>query len=302
MSHLRYLDYLFITRPVLMPPVWTILLLGYQRSFFYSGQKEKIGWVFVLIFFLIGGIYILNQIFDKKSDLLNKKLFFLSSGFVKDLEAWIEATSFIFLSVCCAFFISTNLGILFVLGFFLGYLYSCPPFFLKNRPLLGFLSNASGHGCLVFLIGWQINSNINFEALLFSLPYFLAVSAVYLNTTLPDIEGDRKTSKITLGVKLGVLRVSFISSILVLISIFLSLSFKDYPFFFSALLSFPFFIRAFLTKKEKNIILSTKSAVLFLSIIAGIYHLWYFLVLIVGFFGTRLYYKKRFGMTYPTLT
>lgn len=302
MSKLRYLDYLFITRPVLMPPVWTILLLGYQRAIFCSGQKENVGWVFVLLFFLIGGIYILNQIFDKKSDLLNKKLFFLSQGLVKDTEAWVEAFVFILFSVSCAFFISANLGILFLFGFFLGYIYSCPPFFFKNRPFWGFLSNATGHGTLVFLIGWQVNSNVNFDALLFSLPYFLAVSAVYLNTTLPDIEGDRKTSKITLGVKLGVLWASFISTIFVLISVFLSLWLKDYPFFFSALLSFPFFVIAFLTKKEKNIILSTKLAVLFLSIIAGIYHLWYFLVLVLGFLGTRLYYKLRFGMSYPTLT
>jgi len=302
MPLVRYLDYLFVTRPVLMPPVWTILLLGYQRSFFNSGQEEKLGWVFLLIFFSVGGVYILNQIFDKKSDLLNKKLFFLSQGLIKNQEAWIEVFILFGVSFTFAFLISTRLGFLFLLGFLLGCLYSCPPFLFKNRPFLGFLSNALGYGSVVFLIGWQVNSNINLEALLFSLPYFLAVGAIYLNTTIPDIEGDREASKITLGVKLGVGWTSFLSTIFIAISVFLALWLKDYPFFFPALLSFPFFAKAALTKKEKDIILSTKFAILFLSIIAGTYHPWYFLVLIIGFFGTRLYYKKRFGMSYPTFT
>ncbi|KPL04268.1 MAG: hypothetical protein AMJ90_01405 [candidate division Zixibacteria bacterium SM23_73_2] len=302
MSGLRYLDYFFITRPVLMPPVWTILLLGYQRSFFYSGQKENVVWIFVLIFFLVGSIYILNQIFDKKSDLLNKKLFFLSQGLVKDTHAWLEAILLFALSFIGAFIISINLGFLFVLGFILGYLYSCPPFFFKNRPLWGFLSNTLGHGSLVFLIGWQVNSNVGLDPLLFSIPYFLAVGAVYLNTTLPDIQGDREAKKITLGVKLGVGRAAFVSAFFVFFSLLLALWLKDYHFFFPALLSFPFFVRAALTKRKKDIILSVKLAVLFLSIVAGSYHLWYFLVLIIGFLGTRFYYRKRFGMTYPSLT
>jgi hypothetical protein len=38
-----------------------------------------------------------------------------------------------------------------------------------------------------------------------------------------------------------------------------------------------------------------------LSIAAGVVYPWYFAVLILGFLGTRLYYKARFSLDYPTL-
>jgi len=300
MSFLKYFDYLFILRPVLMPPVWTIFLLGYQRAFFYSNQKNPLGWVFLLVSLSIGAVYILNQIYDIESDRINKKLFFLSEGLVSLKSAWLEAILLFSISIASAFFISTQLGILFSVGFIFGFFYSSPPFCFKNRPFLGFLSNSIGHGSLTFLLGWAINSNVNGKAIIFSLPYLCAVGAVYLNTTLPDIEGDRKMGKMTLGVKYGIFPVSLISAILVLVSIVLAFLLRDYPFFIAALLSLPFFVWSTWTKETKTITLSVKLAVLFLSLIAIYYHPWYFLVLFLGFLGTRIYYKKRFGLVYPT--
>jgi 1,4-dihydroxy-2-naphthoate octaprenyltransferase len=92
-------------------------------------------------------------------------------------------------SIIPAFFISLTLGVLFTLGFVLGYIYSSPPLVLKNRPFGGLFSNALGHGSLVFLIGWCANTNLSAKALLYSVPYLLAVGAIYLNITIPDIEG-----------------------------------------------------------------------------------------------------------------
>jgi 4-hydroxybenzoate polyprenyltransferase len=300
MSFVKYFDYIFIARPVLMPPVWTIFLLGYQRAFFYSNQKNPLGWVFLLVSLSIGAVYILNQIYDIESDRINKKLFFLAEGLVSSKSAWIETTLLFSISIISAFFISTQLGILFLIGFIFGILYSFPPSCFKNRPFWGFLSNSIGHGSLAFLLGWAVNDSVNAKAFIFTLPYLLAVGAVYLNTTLPDMEGDRKMGKMTLGVKYGIFTVSLISAILVSISVILALSLSDYPFFFAALLSLPFFVWSVWTKKTKMIILSVKSAVLFLSFVAVYYHPWYFLVLFLGFLGTRIYYKKRFGMVYPT--
>ena len=301
MSFLKYLDYLFILRPVLMPPLWTIFLLGYHRAYLHSGQQNPVGFPFLLISLAIGAIYIFNQIYDIESDRINKKLFFLSEGYISLKSAWIETILLFLISVIFAFFISTQLGILFLLGFAFGFLYSSPPFCFKNRPFLGFLSNSIGHGSWSFLLGWAINASVNFKAIIFSLPYLFAVGAVYLNTTLPDIEGDEKIGKMTLGVKYGIRKVSTISAILVLVSIILALRLSDFPFFFGALLSFPFFVWSALRRTTNTITLSVKSAVLFLSLVAGSYHPWYFLVLLLGLFGTRIYYKKRFSLVYPSL-
>jgi 4-hydroxybenzoate polyprenyltransferase len=299
---MKYLDYLFITRPVLMPPVWTILLLGYHQASPFSVYENSIGLVFLLISFSIGAVYILNQIHDIESDRINKKLFFLAEGLMPVKDARVETILLISIGIIGAFMISFQLGILFILGFVFGFLYSAPPFSLKNRHIWGLLSNALGHGSLTFLIGWCVISNLSLEAFLFSLPYLLAVAAVYLNTTLPDIEGDRKVKKITLGVKLGISKSCWLSVIFVLSSLFLALVVKDWVFMLAGGLCFPFFLFAALTKKAKQIILSSKMGVLFLTLAAAFFYPWYFIILVLGFLGTRIYYKVRFNMTYPTIS
>jgi len=299
---MKKLDYLFITRPVLMPPVWTILLLGHHRAFLFSSHSNAVGFVFFLISVSVGAVYVLNQIHDVESDKINKKLFFLTDGYISLQNAWAESILLISVGVIGAFFLSFQLGVLFIVGFLLGYLYSSPPLSLKNRHIWGLLSNALGHGSLTFLIGWCTSSDLTLKALLFSTPYLLAVGAVYLNTALPDIEGDRGAKKITLGVKLGVPRATRLSLVLVLCSVFLAGGLKDLAFVIAAALSFPFFFYAALTKTMKQIILSSKMAVLFLTIAAAIFYPWYFILLIAGFLATRVYYKLRFNLEYPTIS
>jgi 4-hydroxybenzoate polyprenyltransferase len=284
-----------------MPPVWTILLLGHYRASQFSTFDNPAGFVFFLISLSIGAVYILNQIHDIESDRINKKLFFLAEGHISLLNAWVETILLILIGIIGAFFISFQLGILFVAGFLFGFLYSAPPFSLKNKHIWGLLSNALGHGSLTFLIGWCINLNFSSKAFLFSMPYLLAVSAVYLNTTLPDIQGDKKVKKITLGVKLGISKAARLSVIFVSSSILLAWIGRDWIFMIAGVLSLPFFLYAALTKKTKQIILSNKMAVLFLTIAAGIFYPWYFILLLVGFVGTRIYYKLRFNITYPTI-
>lgn len=298
---LKYFDCLFLIRPVLMPPVWTILLLGYHRSSQLSGQGHLPGLALLLITFLVGAVYILNQIFDMESDRLNQKLFFLARGYISKKSALLEMILLNLLSVIPAFFISWELGLLFTIGMILGILYSAPPFGFKNKPIGGFVLNALAHGNLAFLIGWTMNQSLSFKALFLSLPYLFAVGAVYLNTTIPDIDGDRRTGKTTLAVNWGKENVFALASFMVAVALALSVWVKDIPFLIVSSLSFPFFVYTAFTKKEHAIIVVTKAPILFLSIAAGIFYPWYFAILILGFVGTRLYYKARFNLDYPTL-
>jgi 4-hydroxybenzoate polyprenyltransferase len=298
---LKYLDYLFVIRPVLMPPVWTILLLGHARSSQISGESNLPGLAVLLVTFLVGGVYVLNQIFDIESDRLNQKLFFLARGYISRKSAIVETILLNLLSIIPAFLISLQLGLLFLLGMTFGFLYSAPPFSLKNRPFGGLILNALAHGNLAFLIGWIMNRSASLQSLLFSLPYMLAVAAIYLNTTIPDAEGDRKAGKTTLAVRWGKENTVVLACCLVVVATVLSLLVRDIPFLLASSLSLPFFVYSALSKKERHIILATKISILLLSIAAGIFYPWYFAVLIVGFLGTRLYYRARFSLDYPTL-
>jgi 1,4-dihydroxy-2-naphthoate octaprenyltransferase len=179
--------------------------------------------------------------------------------------------------------------------------YSVPPFSLKERPIGGFLCNVLAHGNLTFLVGWSMNATLSGKSILLSLPYMLAVGAVYLNTTVPDMEGDKSSGKITLAVKWEKEAAVVLSLVLVVVAIIISFLIKDIPFFIASGLAFPFYLFGALTRNTKDIVLSTKLSILFLSIAAGFFYPWYFVILISGFVGTRLYYKARFNYDYPTL-
>jgi 4-hydroxybenzoate polyprenyltransferase len=300
-SMLKYLDYLFLTRPVLMPPVWTILLLGHRRSAVLSGGSHLPGLAVLLVTFLVGAVYVLNQVCDIESDRLNNKLFFLAQGLISKRSALVEMIVLNLAAIIPAFLISLQLGLLFVLGALFGFLYSVRPFALKNKPIGGLITNALAHGSLAFLIGWSMNRSLSAESLIFSLPYFLAVAAVYLNTTVPDLEGDRATGKITFAVRWGRQKTTVLSFLLVISAVVLSLVTGDTPFLVASALSLPFFLFAGFNRKERAVALSTKASILFLSVAAGFFYPWYFVILILGFAATRLYYRARFAMNYPAL-
>jgi len=284
-----------------MVPVWTILLLGHHQGSRYGFSDRSLFWLFIFSTIFIGGVYLLNQIYDLETDRKNKKLFFLAEGHISQKTAWIYTAFLYVLSVLPSYFLSLSIGMIFTLGLIFSFFYSAPPFCLKNKTYGGFLANAISHGSLVFLAGFCIRSNFSLRAVLFSLPYALAVGAVYINTTLPDIEGDKTVGKITFGVRYGILKSTLISTLLIILSIVFALIFLDLPFLFSAVLSLPFYIFALVTKEVGKSILATKSSVLFLSLAAGYFYPWYFIILILGFLGTRLYYKKRFNLEYPGL-
>jgi 4-hydroxybenzoate polyprenyltransferase len=284
-----------------MPPVWTILLLGHHRSAALSGESNLPGLILLLVTFLVGAVYLLNQTYDVESDRINRKLFFLAEGRISKRKAIFQTILLNLISIIPAYLISLQLGFLFTLGFLFGLFYSAPPFSLKGKPIGGFLCNILAHGNLTFLAGWSMNEALSGKSTLFSLPYMFAVGAVYLNTTIPDMEGDRRAGKITLAVKWGKEKIVIFACILVLMATSLSFFINDIPFFIASALVSPFFILSALTKKNNDIVLSTKLSILFLSIAAGFFYPWYFAILILGFVGTRLYYKARFDYDYPTL-
>jgi geranylgeranylglycerol-phosphate geranylgeranyltransferase len=284
-----------------MVPVWTILLLGHHQGSRYATSDKSLFWLFLFSTFFIGGVYLLNQIYDLETDRKNKKLFFLAEGHISKKNAWVLTVFLYLFSVLPAYGLSLTIGIIFTLGLIFSFIYSTPPFTLKNKTYSGILTNLLSHGSLVFIAGFCARADFSLRAVLFSLPYALAVGAVYINTTLPDIEGDKTVGKITFGTRFGILKSTIVSTTLVLLSIILSIIILDLPFLFSAIISFPFYLLALLTKEAGKSVLASKVSILFLSLAAGYFYSWYFIILILGFSGTRLYYKERFNLEYPSL-
>ena len=322
---MKLLDYIFLMRPMLIIPVWTIALLGARAAEWrshgnnpftldrfpfvdFANDDQQTLIMLGLATLLAGGIFILNQIYDMESDRRNKKLFLIADGHVSLTEAWVLYLLTTTIAVVGGFLLNWQLGLLFVGGALVGLQYSLPLFKLREHPYKAFRNNMIGHGNLAFLFGWVMTvkasgefTSFNIEGIFKSLPYMLAVGAVYLNTTLPDLEGDRATGKKTYPMEWGLRKTLRTSLLMTASAILLSIMTADYAFAIAAAISLPLFYVAMNRNSVPLATLATKAAILALSLFAAIYFPLYLIVVLLVIVATRIYYAARFSVTYPVL-
>ncbi len=288
-----------LLRPSLFLPLWIFFLLG---AYFGEGEISlKAVMVFVLYTLLMGGIYILNQIVDRESDRRNEKLFLLSEDYIPLRNAYIEMVTLFVLSISGAFFLGKYVFIAFLISFFLGITYSIPPFATKGKPFLDIVWNASGYGLLAFIVGWLSAALPSGSMLIRGIPYFFAVSAVFVNTTIPDIEGDREEGKITTGVFLGKKNTLLLGIFFDLLAVVISCLLKDYICLIGAGLALPIFLFAYIKQTKKSILFSFRAIPLILAILVFI-----ITPIIIPLFALVLgvqkyYYKRKFNINYPAI-
>jgi 4-hydroxybenzoate polyprenyltransferase len=316
---MKLFDYIFLTRPMLIIPVWTIALLGARAAEWrsrginpftldrypfvdFSQDDRQMLLILAVSTLLAGGIFILNQIFDVESDRRNKKLFLIADGHVSLTEAWVLYMLTTTVAIVGAFLINWQLGFLFVVGAFAGLQYSLPFFKLREHPYKSFRNNMIGHGTLAFLFGWVLTQNFNIEGIVKSLPYMLAVGAVYLNTTLPDLEGDKATGKKTYAMEWGIWKTLKISLWMTVVAMLLAILFADYALALASAISLPFFAAAWTHKSLTEATLASKVSILALSSFAAIYFPPYLAIVLLVVVATRIYYGARFSIKYPVLT
>lgn len=302
---IEILDYFFLLRPTLFYPIWTFFLAGC-----WGGMKFGVGasvfahpagpvWVALGLSLVMGSVFILNQIQDAETDRVNGKLFLIANGIVSLKEAYTEA---ILLGVCglgISFWIDIRVGLcLLVLLVLSGWLYNYPPAEWKDRPVMGIVTNAVG-GLIIYCLGWMTGGGAGIVPLR-AAAYTLAGAAVFLNTTLPDIEGDEKTGKITFGVRYGIERTAIWALILETITVGLALLFRDWLLFIPGFLVFPFFILGAMKRTMAEVLWATKFSVLALAAAVCIFFPWYLLPVFFVFFFSKWYYKKRFNFDYPS--
>jgi 4-hydroxybenzoate polyprenyltransferase len=295
-------DYLFFLRPILHPPVWTIVILGYYRAPGIVVEKPILFWLLLISSGAAGWAYIINQIADIESDRINGKLHFLPDNLIPVKMAFIIAGVIFVFTIVGSFAISPALGFLFSLGLILGYLYSGKPFYGKNHPLISTILNGLAHGMLLFIAGYFSASGKFWQGLLFSIPYFFAVTAVFVGTTLPDIPGDKKDGKITPGVLLGVRYSLWLMVTLVILTIVFSSILADWVMLGTAAICIPFYLYSAFTSNLPISIFSIKFSILLLSF-AACWFFWPYALILLGLIVvTRIYYRYRFKIAYPSLT
>jgi 4-hydroxybenzoate polyprenyltransferase len=290
-----------LLRPSLFLPLWIFFLLGTHHA---EGEISfKTVGAFILYTMLMGGVYIFNQIVDRESDKKNEKLFLLSDGLIPLKNAYIEMGLLFAVSVLGALFLGINIFIAFLISLFMGVTYSIPLIETKGRPFLDIIWNAAGYGVLALVVGWMAVSSPSGSMFLIAIPYFFAVAAVFVNTTIPDIEGDREEGKVTTGVFLGKKNTLLLGVILDLVAVIVaySLGEKGYICLLGAGLAFPIFVFAYIKQTKKSVLFSFRA-------IPGILALIVFFItpIIIPLFAVvlgvqRSYYKKKFDINYPAV-
>lgn len=301
MNYYSILDHVFVMRPMLHLPVWTITILGFYAFEQSSEYNISLLTALAVVSGLSAAAFLLNQIYDIDSDRVNNKLHFLPRQYVRVGTAWVMFILLTSVSLILAVLISIKVALVSLLIMLLGILYSVPPAALKNRAWPAAFANGLGPGALAFILGYCAAGGSSVSAAVHSLPYFSAVIAVYIGTTIPDIEGDKKSGKLTIGIIYGQKESRHLIMIFYVLSVLAGLIVHDRLFLIAALISLPFYIRLADKKTDRSIILAVKISILSLSfVVFGIYPLYaIFVVLLILF--TRAYYQGRFRMKYPSL-
>jgi len=299
--HVRIFDRYFFARPVLMPPVWTILLLSAAEVAATPAVFSARVWAgLALCFFLYGGVYVFNQIFDIESDRLNNKLYFLPGGIITVRSAYLQYLFFVAIAVGGGWFLGRIWFFSTVAVVILGVFYSLPPVRLKDGPLRGLLANAVGHGTLVYYLGQALarpDAGPEWGA---SSSYALAVAGVYLLTTIPDREGDKASGKRTLSVRFGPRATSCTALVCVLAAGIIGVLNSQWPVAVSAGISLPFFTAAIFADSFSG--QAVRAALLSLSFFACLAFWPYLLMIVFLYVSTRWYYRRRFRVLYPQVT
>ena len=320
----RLFDYIAILRPLLLIPGWTMVLLGYYRGI--KGElttqvslpiignigimlhpRKEILLTLVLYSLLMGAVYILNQITDSRTDKINDKLYLIPHGYLKKSILKLQIVILISLGITLLVILrfSPTYSILVLLSITMGIIYSLPPIRLKGKPILDLITNASGFGFVAFAVGWTTRYGFSRDLILDSLPYFLCVSAAFINTTIPDMEGDVRNGDVTTGIFLGVRKACIFSTLILILAIITGWLRRDFVPIIASALSLPFFIRMTIINWNqsqaniKTITLATKVSVMTLSLLVALLMPFYFILLIATILLVRLYYQTRFGIRYP---
>jgi len=201
---------------MIMVPAWSFYALGVHLPPVPS-EVELFSVIvqpgFWCLTALLASAYVVNQIFDQESDRLNGKGLFLTHGVFRT-RTMIAITLVCFLAASWLFQkVAGAQRIPLVAAMLLAFAYSLPPLRLCARPGVDLVANAIGYGGLAFAAGSGAVTDYALQAFIDAYPWMLLVSAVFLHTTILDVDGDAAAGKRTTTVAIGVTRSAVLATV-----------------------------------------------------------------------------------------
>ena len=157
-----------------------------------------------------GAIFVLNQYFDRKSDILNpqKRHLPVAAGELSPEQSSVLVVSLFAIGLLVAAVVDYTLLFLFVTYIGVGIVYSTPPLHFKKRPVIDLLTVGVGSGILPFLIGMQVSNKLLIDSslsliLICIIPLFLFQIASHIFQAIGDYEADKDEKITTFVVRYG---------------------------------------------------------------------------------------------------
>ena len=312
---MRLVDFFFALRPLVLVPAWSFFLLGWEAARAdRGGDLDFPGLRFLLFTLLMAGVYLANQVADYESDRLNAKGFFLQRGiFTRAQYVWVAAV-FVVVSLEFAWIHGESM-LLFGAAAALGLAYSVPPLRLAARPGADLVANALGYGGVALLLGagWPSPGpwdDLRLQELPKVLPLWwpraaaaaLAVAAVFLHTTILDLDGDRRTGKRTTGVALGMTRSRAAAAAAGLGAAIVAARLEIFaPLRIACAALAALGVAALVRPQWVSSRCVCVGATAGFALAAGVQAPAFLAGLLVLAVATRIYYRKRFALAYPSL-
>jgi len=298
----KWLDPVFVLRPTLFFPCWTLFLAGVRSA---SPGLGIVWWKVITSMAVMGAamgvIYLVNQLRDVGTDRINQKLPYFTQEIISVRFAWWEAAVLLVVSVVGAALVSwIFLAIIVAAVMITGGMYNYSPFALKDNPF-GAIAASAGGGLLAFLAGAEAGGTLSWVVLLAAIPYLFAFVATTLWTAIPDIEGDRLVGKRTFPVQYGMVATLWLGCVGVFAAVLFGLLLRDWVIGWAALISLALFVAATIRKQHASVLLAIKGSIFVLSLLVGWYFPLYVIAMGIYYLLARWYHRGRFGLVYPSL-
>jgi 4-hydroxybenzoate polyprenyltransferase len=303
---LRFFDYVFVLRPLILIPAWSFYLIGAAAAngSVSAGATGLPGpMAFLSLTAILITAYLLNQVFDRESDEKNDKCFYLARGIFHERTLVLLAAVF-FVAASITFRragVSQRLPL--VLALLLSLVYSLPPIRLCARPFFDLIANAAGYGGIAFVLGYIAEARTTGfgTAAIAAVPYVLLVASTFIHTTMLDVEGDRAAGKISTAVFLGERVSSFVAGAFHLAAVVAAVVTGDVLAVVVTLVALPASVLAFFRRTRNASAFLVQTSTLVVTVAAAIMYPVYLALVAPLLLLSRFYYKKRFGITYPGL-
>jgi 4-hydroxybenzoate polyprenyltransferase len=309
----RITDAVFLTRPVVVVPVWGFSVLGYVNA---GGAKARgavaaytmlvdFGWM-VVFSAAVGMVYIVNQVADYRADARNPGFALLVHGGVSKRIAIAAAAGCAVVSLAVPVVAGRAwLAAFSAAAILTGILYSVRPFYFTGRVFLDFLTNAFGFGVIAYGAGWYcaggISSVMTDTFVRSAVGYVLLMCAGSISSTIPDRRGDADAGKITTAVALGQTRAHILALVLLAAAGGYGLYTDDPIVAVTAAAALPLYVAYLFVARARLMEATYKIGGVVLMGAAGILFPFFLVCAAVVVAATRVYFHLRHRIVYPAL-